>query len=132
MKGMKKIIPVVIGVIVLTILLAFLRDSTKNNQSQSGGIVKSSMTPSASSSARPEDEALKNALNLYIKKKEEGLDFTNGPCLGMVAPDWVLDIAHNPHQSVDDEPENQCADFREGRAHHFIELDPDGQLIRSF
>ena len=80
---------------------------------------------------KPEDEALKNALNLYITKKQEGVDFTFGPCLGKIADDWVADIAHNPRQPVDDKRENQGADFREGRAHHFIELDPEGNLIRS-
>jgi len=80
---------------------------------------------------KPEDEALKNALNLYITKKQEGVDFTNGPCLGKIADDWVLDIAHNPRQPVDNKRENQCADYREGRAHHFIELDPNGNLIDS-
>jgi len=77
-------------------------------------------------------ETLKNALNLYIDKRAEGVDLKDGPCLGKIADDWVLDIAHRPRTAVDDKPENQCVDFREGRAHHFIELDPDGQLIRSF
>lgn len=91
-----------------------------------------SASPMANSSAKIEDVALKNALNLYIKKKEENVDFSNGPCLGIIAEDWVLDIAHNPRVDVDNMPENQCADFREGRAHHFIELDLYGKLIRSF
>lgn len=75
------------------------------------------------------EEMLKNALNLYAKKKQEGVDFANGPCLGKIADDWVLDIAHNPRQTVDDKAENQCADFRTGSAHHFVELDPNGNLI---
>ncbi|OGD85191.1 hypothetical protein A2696_01705 [Candidatus Curtissbacteria bacterium RIFCSPHIGHO2_01_FULL_41_13] len=78
---------------------------------------------------RGKEEILKNALNLYAQKKQERIDFSNGPCLGEIAPDWVADIAHNPRQAVDDKPENQCADFREGRAHHFVELDPNGNLI---
>ena len=77
-----------------------------------------------------QDEALKNALNLFNQKKTEGVDFSNGPCLGQVAPDWVLDIAHNPRQPADDKVENQCKDFKEGRAHHFIELDPNGNIIK--
>ena len=91
-------------------------------------------SPSVSATKAPEIDAeiLKNALNLYIDKRAEGVDLKDGPCLGMIAPDWVLDIAHRPRTAVDDKPENQCADFREGRAHHFIELDPGGQLIRSF
>jgi hypothetical protein len=43
----------------------------------------------------------------------------------------VADIAHEPRQPVDDEPANQCARFRNGEAHHFVELDPDGALIRA-
>lgn len=77
------------------------------------------------------EEILKNALNLYAQKKQEGIDFSNGPCLGEIAPDWVLDIAHNPRLAVDDKVENQCAGFRQGRAHHFVELDPTGNLIRA-
>ena len=81
---------------------------------------------------KPEDEALKNALNLYITKKQEGVDFTNGPCLGKIADDWVLDIAHNPRQEVDNQPANQCSAYREGKARNFIELDEAGNVIRIY
>lgn len=77
------------------------------------------------------DEIFKAALNLYLEKKRQGVDMSNGPCLGKIADDWVLDIAHNPRQPVDNKPQNQCQDFTEGKAHHFIELDPEGKLIRS-
>ncbi len=76
------------------------------------------------------DDILKNALNLYLEKKREGVDMENGPCLGKIADDWVLDIAHNPRQPIDNKPQNQCQDFTEGKAHNFIELDPEGKLIR--
>lgn len=76
-------------------------------------------------------EALKNALNLFSQAKQDGKDLSNGPCLGKVADDWVLDIAHNPRQTLDDKPENQCEDIRAGNAHHFIELDPQGQIIQA-
>jgi len=77
------------------------------------------------------DEALKNALNAYAQAKQKGTDLTSGPCLGIVAPDWVLDIAHNPRQKIDDKEENQCPEARSGQARHFIELDPDGKLIKA-
>ena len=77
------------------------------------------------------DEALKNALNLYLQKRREGVDMTNGPCLGKIAADWVLDIAHNPRQPVDNQPQNQCAQYKEGTVHHFIELDPEGKFINA-
>lgn len=78
-----------------------------------------------------DDQILKDALNLYIEKKEAGVDFSNGPCLGKVANDWVLDIAHDPRTDIDDNPKNQCVDFREGKVKHFIEFDPEGKLIRA-
>lgn len=76
------------------------------------------------------EDTFKNALNLFIQKKQEGVDMTSGPCLGSVGDDWVLDIAHNPRVPEDDKPQNQCADFKSGKVHHFIEFDPDGKLIR--
>ena len=54
-----------------------------------------------------------------------------GPCLGVIKPDWVADVAHDPRRPVDDEPQNQCQAYRDGRAHHFVELDPAGHYIRS-
>lgn len=76
-------------------------------------------------------EALKNALNAFSKAKSTGQDLAQGPCLGVIAPDWVLDIAHNPRLAVDDQPQNQCADFQDGKAQHFVEMDKDGQIIQA-
>jgi len=71
------------------------------------------------------------AKRAYAAAKARGVDMANGPCLGTVAPDWVADVAHDPRQAVDDDPANQCAAYRSGEAHHFVELDPDGRFIRS-
>jgi hypothetical protein len=68
---------------------------------------------------------------VFARAKARGVDMSPGPCLGVVAPGWVADVAHNPRQPVDDEPQNQCAAFRGGRAKHFVELDPQGNLIRT-
>ena len=54
------------------------------------------------------------------------------PCLGEIALDWFCDVAHLPRQSVDDLPENQCQDFREGKAKHFVEVTPNCKLIRKY
>lgn len=78
------------------------------------------------------DIAVNQAKHLYNQRKSEGGDFSQGPCLSeALLPGWVVDIAHNPRQSVDDLPQNQCESFREGRAKHFVELDPSGNLIRA-
>ena len=51
---------------------------------------------------------------------------TNGPCLGVIKPGWVVDVAHDPRRPVDDDPANQCTGYE-----HFVELDPQGDFIRS-
>jgi hypothetical protein len=77
------------------------------------------------------DETVARAQAAYHRAEEAGVDFTNGPCLGVIEPGWVADVAHDPRQPVDDEPENQCEAYRNGEADHYVELDPDGELIRS-
>lgn len=78
------------------------------------------------------EAAVAEAKAVYILQEGQGIDFTNGPCLSNnLLPDWVADVAHNPRQPVDDLPENQCRAYREGTAKHFVELDPEGQLIRA-
>jgi hypothetical protein len=71
----------------------------------------------------------------YEKAKAEGTDFSRGPCIADPLPildgDWVADVAHDPRQDVDDEPENQCDSYRNGDSDHFVELDPEGNVIRA-
>ena len=59
---------------------------------------------------------------------------STGPCISESLPslpDWVADVAHDPRQPIDDEAANQCQRYRSGEAHHFVELNIDGQLIRA-
>lgn len=71
--------------------------------------------------------------------KAEGRDLSNGPCLEKetiknVPPEeyWVCDVAHSPRTDVDNNPENQCSAFREGKAKHFIELDENCKIIKIY
>jgi len=76
--------------------------------------------------------AIAEARNIFNIRKLEGVDMSNGPCLSnRLIEDWVFDIAHNPRQDVDNLPENQCSAFSDGTARHFVEFDPDGNLIRA-
>jgi hypothetical protein len=76
-------------------------------------------------------EIVVQAQNIFEKKKEEGWDFLNGPCLSNnLLGEWVVDVAHNPREAIDDLPENQCTAFITGQVNHFIELDSEGKLIR--
>jgi hypothetical protein len=64
-----------------------------------------------------------------------GRDLSSGPCL--LNPmqdysDWVCDVAHEPRQTVDNQPENQCSAFREGKTNHFVEVTPDCKFIQSY
>ncbi len=81
--------------------------------------------------ADADDEMIALAKQAYERAKARGVDMARGPCLGIIKPAWVADVAHDPREDVDDEPENQCAAYREGKADHFVELDPDGNFIRS-
>ncbi len=78
------------------------------------------------------DKAIRLAKKLYEEKKAEGVDFSNGPCIseGVVSDGWGA-VAHEPRHALDNLPQNQCRSYRTGRVHHFIELDPDGNVIRA-
>lgn len=67
------------------------------------------------------------------KLSTNGIEAEDSPCLSNeIIPDWVCDIAHSPRQSVDDNLANQCSAFREGLAHHFVEVDGNCNLIKIY
>lgn len=77
------------------------------------------------------DNAISAAISLYTIRVKEGMDMSTGPCLtNDLVPDWVVDIVHVPRDKIDDLPANQCQAYLEGRAHHFVELDANGNLVR--
>jgi hypothetical protein len=79
-------------------------------------------------------QAVGQAQVAFHQAQQAGTDLSAGPCISESVPglsDWVVDIAHDPRQGVDDDPANQCRRYRDGEAHHFVELTPDGQLIRA-
>lgn len=72
---------------------------------------------------------------IFLCKASE-VDLSNGPCLSDDNPrwkisDWVCDVAHSPRETVDNLPENQCQEFREGKASHFVEIDPNCNFIKA-
>jgi len=82
-----------------------------------------------------EEQAKSTCIDLCEKYKDL-VDYTNGPCisdnsLDWEVEDWVCDVAHSPRQNVDNLPENQCIAFRNGEAHHFVEVDPDCNFIKA-
>lgn len=80
---------------------------------------------------REGDTAVNQAQHFYELKKQTQEDLSDGPCLSnALMPSWVADLVHSPRQPVDDLPVNQCSNYLEGQAQHFVELDLDGNLIR--
>lgn len=80
------------------------------------------------------DQAIAGAERAYQKAVARGERLDSGPCIAEELPglaDWVADVAHDPREDVDDEPQNQCHRYRDGDASHFVELTPDGELIRA-
>jgi hypothetical protein len=80
------------------------------------------------------DQAIAAANQAYEEAVGRGQDLDVGPCIAEELPglpDWVADVAHDPREDVDDEPENQCQRYREGEASHFVELSPEGEVIRA-
>jgi hypothetical protein len=80
------------------------------------------------------DRAVDAAMKAYQEAKASGVDLEVGPCIAEHlpgAPGWVADVAHEPREDVDDDPANQCQSYRSGDAEHFVELTPDGELIRA-
>lgn len=77
------------------------------------------------------DAAITAAKDAYAEAVEQGVDMSNGPCLGVILDNWVADVAHEPREEIDDEPANQCEAYRKGEAEHFVELDLDGNVIRA-
>ncbi|MCL5411224.1 MAG: hypothetical protein M1150_00560 [Patescibacteria group bacterium] len=79
------------------------------------------------------EEAIRRAKGIYAQKKARGDNFLEGPCIsnGDEIPGWVVDIAHYPRRVIDDLPQYQCPAYRLGKIRHFVELDPDGNLIRA-
>jgi len=78
--------------------------------------------------------AIGAAQQAYQQAVTRGDDLATGPCIAESLPDladWVADIAHDPREDVDDDTDNQCERYRQGEASHFVELDPDGELIRA-
>ena len=78
------------------------------------------------------ETAKTECISMCYQQLEKGTDLSDGPCLsdpGVIANDWVCDVAHSPRQPIDNQQENQCKAFREGRARHFVEVDENCNII---
>ena len=82
------------------------------------------------------EQAIQKCIDECKNRLDIEIDLSTGPCLSdedvnWMVEDWVCDVAHSPREDVDNLPENQCQAYKEGKAHHFVEVDPDCELIRT-
>jgi hypothetical protein len=75
-----------------------------------------------------QQEATNCASELYSQQEDLNTNFSS-QCLG-TCKDYAVDMVHVPRTKEDNFIENQCADFREGKVTHFIELDKEGEIVR--
>ena len=88
------------------------------------------------SSSDPVERAKQMCIDECNLEKNKGTYLEDGPCLTDInarwnVDDWVCDVAHDPRQEVDNMNANQCTEYREGEATHFVEVTPDCELIRA-
>lgn len=82
------------------------------------------------------EEIAKEKCMILCRQAARTSDLSDGPCLSDDNPDWgiddwVCDVAHSPRTDVDNLPENQCREFRDGEAGHFVEVDTNCNIIRA-
>jgi hypothetical protein len=120
-----RIFLICLTVIVLTTLSVLFANQRANPYERTSSTYRSGESAEV-------DRAVSQAKLTFQQKVQQGLDLTNGPCLdNNLMPDWVADIVHNPRAAVDNLPENECPAYLSGQAHHFVELDANGKLVRT-
>ena len=122
---------IIVTIIVLGFVFVILRGQEDTWIKDSRGVwIKHGNPENTPTEVTDQQNLIDQAQRLYQDVKIEGQDLTEGPCLGTIASDWVVDIAHNPREDIDNQSQNQCTDYLSGKAHHFIELDTNGDVVR--
>ena len=99
-----------------------------------GGLIAGCGSSGEDVSQSARDRAVDKAQAVYRQSITTGRALSEGPCIAEELPglpDWVADIVHDPREPADDAPANQCQRYTSGQAHHFVELDQDGTLIKA-
>ena len=134
MKNLSRIkwVLIVVGIIIITGgVLLLLRGNEDTWIKDSRGVWVKHGNPSKTPiEVSQQQEMIEKAQFLYQDALNKNTSFDNGPCLGKIADDWVVDTVHNPRQNLDDRSANQCGDYLQGKVHHFIELGPNGDILK--
>ncbi|PIT97389.1 hypothetical protein COT77_01760 [Candidatus Berkelbacteria bacterium CG10_big_fil_rev_8_21_14_0_10_41_12] len=129
---MKKWVWILLATIVaILIIFLFIRSNEDNWIKDSRGVwVKHGYPSDIPNEVKAQQDLIAKADKIFQDAKSSGKDLSAGPCLGKIDSDWVVDIVHNPRQDVDNLSQNQCIDYANGQVHHFVELDPNGEIIQ--
>jgi len=131
MKKTYSIIIIVIAVLIVAVFfIRFILGGNEDSwiKDEKGVYVKHGAPSETPEHVAKQQDAVSCALNLYQQKKTQGMQFSS-QCLGTCG-NFVVDIVNVPRNEEDNKVENQCSDYRAGKASHFIELDKNGEIVR--
>ncbi len=116
-------------IVLIAINIVLFRGDEDNWIKDSNGVwIKHGNPSNTPNDVSTQAEAITCAAGLYNTAKDSGMIF-DSQCLGKCS-DYSVDIVHVPRSTDDNLVENQCAEYRDGVTHKFIELDSKGVIIR--
>ena len=120
----------IIIVVVLAITLLVLRSPEDSwIKDEKGMWVKHGNPAETPDDVKEQQEAIECANGLYNTSVYTNVLIEN-QCLGACG-NYVVDLVNVPRTDEDNKAENQCGDYRTGKANHFIELNnKNGEIVR--
>lgn len=123
------IIAIILAVVIIFFMVFRLGGEDSWIKDERGVWIKHGVPAETPQHVKEQQELIGEAEQLCQQKKQEMQ--LESQCLGSVGNgDYVVDIVHVPRAEEDNQIENQCQDYREGRASHFIEFDKECSLVR--
>ncbi|MBU3907293.1 MAG: hypothetical protein KKA64_03510 [Nanoarchaeota archaeon] len=132
---MKKLYLILVIIVILIMDLMVIRfviggDEDSWIKDEKGIWVKHGNPGGLPNYVQEQQQAITCALNLYSQKKAGSMEFLS-QCLGTceLGGGYAVDIVHAPRVEEDNHAENQCEDYKQGKAKNFIELDKNGEVV---
>jgi len=76
-------------------------------------------------------QTINSCINLCKAQLAMGKNLSEGPCLSNnISIGWVCDVAHFKRTKADNNIKNQCSEYVNGIARHFVEVNPECDLIK--
>ena len=118
------------ALVIMALLILGIIASSCNNDKVLDATIKTTTMHKQS------NDPVQLCIQLCMKARQQGINLSNGPCLSDImqynSSEYVCDVAHWPRQSIDNNPNNQCKEYRQGLKKHFVEVTPDCRFIRKY